>query len=234
MMNLDKIDTIVFDADDTLWDNQHHFENAERKFCEILNPYGSADEISRELFNTEKDNMEILGYGVQAFTISMIETALRVSKENIGASDLKKIVEIGKSLLYNPATPLPGVEKVLRELASKHKYRLIVMTKGNTLDQNNKLTRSGLRKYFRQTIIVDDKTEKEYQSMCDSLAIRPDRFVMIGNSLKSDIIPAINIGGYGIHIPYEVTWLHEHTEDVEHERIIKVDNILKILPVFNI
>lgn len=227
----DKIKVIAFDADDTLWDNQHLFEEAERNFCEILSPYGTKEKISEELFRTESNNMAILGYDVQAFTISMMETALKVSNQELEGKDLWKIMQIGKGLLYNPATPLPGVEKTLQTITNQSNYKLALMTKGNTLDQNNKLMRSGLRRYFDQIIIVDDKTTDEYQSLCYKFGIKENELLMIGNSLKSDIIPAIKVGAFAIHIPYELTWLHEHIENFKHERLTTLRKIEDIIPL---
>ena len=172
--------------------------------------------------------MADLGYGCKAFTISIIETALRVAGDHLSAEELSDLLCHSKSLLHLPATPLPGVEETLRRLQA-WPYRLVVFTKGELQDQENKLHRSGLAKYFSHIEITSDKTETEFQQLCEHLDIYPSQLLMIGNSLKSDIAPALNIGASAIHIPFHVTWQLEHSEDIEHERLIKISHFNEIL-----
>lgn len=225
------IKVIAFDADDTLWDNQHYYERAEAVFCEELAAYGDAEWLSYELFKVETANMDMLGYGAKAFTMSMMETALKIGGDTLPASSLSRILMAGKSLLEIPAMPLPGVADTLEALHDSQKYRLVLFTKGDILDQRNKLCRSGLSRYFHRIEIVANKTEREYKDLCIQTGIREQELLMVGNSFKSDIQPVLQLGGKAIHIPFEVTWQHEHTEEFDHERLLRVECIRQILPV---
>ena len=223
---------IIFDADDTLWDNQSYFDKAEDVFTEELKEYGTAEELSAALYKTESANMPILGYGAKAVCISMMETALRVSDNKVPGENLSRILSFAKSLLSLPATPLPGVEDTLKALKCSGRYRLVVFTKGDMLDQENKLRRSGLSEYFDRTVVVSNKGKKEYLDLCQSEGISPEEMVMVGNSFKSDIQPVIEIGGYGIHIPFQTMWRHEVTEEFDHPNIVRLDSIVEILSLF--
>lgn len=223
------IKVIAFDADDTLWSNEPYFQEVEKRFTELLTPYGTPEEISAALFRTEMKNLKCLGYGAKAFTISMIETALDVSRQMIPAENIRKIVDSGKSLLEMPIKLLPGVKETLEVLKSKGEYKLVVATKGDLLDQENKLQRSGLAPYFDHIEVMSDKTEKEYLRLLNILQIKPAEFVMIGNSLKSDIQPVLAIGGYGVHIPFEVMWQHEVVDTFSHEHLMQVKGFAELL-----
>lgn len=222
MGRLKDIKVIAFDADDTLWDNQSHFEAAERRYCEILADYGSAEHISAELFRTETANMPLLGYGCKAFVISLVENAVRVSGGRVPASAIGEIVSVGKSLLTIPATPLPGVEPVLSALRESGRYRLAVFTKGELLDQQNKLARSGLAGYFSHVGIVSDKTREEFLALCRDMGIAPSALLMVGNSFRSDIAPALAAGAAAAYIPFHVTWQLEHTCEFGHSRLFRL------------
>lgn len=213
------IKVIAFDADDTLWSNEPFFQEVERKYTELLSEYGSSKEISAELFKTEMNNLECLGYGAKAFTLSMIETALRISHQQIPAEMIQQIIFLGKSLLEMPIELLPGVEETLKALKAEGRYRLVVATKGDLLDQERKLKRSGLTPYFDHIEIMSDKTEKEYTRLLQLLQVSPEEFLMVGNSLKSDIQPVLAIGGYGVHIPFEVMWQHEVVDAFTHPKL---------------
>ncbi len=223
------IKVIAFDADDTLWSNEPFFQEVERKYTELLSDYGSAKEISAELFKTEMGNLECLGYGAKAFTISMIETALRISAQKVPAEKIQEIILLGKSLLEMPIELLPGVEDTLKALKAQGGYRLVVATKGDLLDQERKLKRSGLTPYFDHIEIMSDKTEKEYSRLLQVLQVAPEEFLMIGNSLKSDIQPVLAIGGYGVHIPFEVMWQHEVVETFVHSRLEQMKSTAELL-----
>lgn len=223
------IKVIAFDADDTLWSNEPFFQEVERKYTELLSDYGSAKEISAELFKTEMSNLECLGYGAKAFTISMVETALWVSNQTITAEKIQQIVLLGKSLLEMPIELLSGVEDTLKALKEQGCYRLVVATKGDLLDQERKLKRSGLTPYFDHIEIMSDKTEKEYNRLLQVLQVAPEEFLMIGNSLKSDIQPVLAIGGYGVHIPFEVMWQHEVVETFTHPRLQQMKSPAELL-----
>ena len=226
MIPLRDIRVIAFDADDTLWDCQSHFEAVENHLYRLIAPY--CEVPAQELFKTESGNMADLGYGCKAFTISIIETALRVAGNHLSSEELSDLLADSKSLLHLPATPLPEVEETLQRLQA-YPYRLVVFTKGELQDQENKLMRSGLAKYLSHVEITSNKTEVEFQQLCEHLDILPSQLLMVGNSLKSDIAPALTIGASAIHIPFHVTWQLEHSEDIEHERLIKINHFKEIL-----
>ena len=230
MINLNNIRVIAFDADDTLWDCQSHFEAVENHLYDLIAPYCEAP--AKELFQTESGNMADLGYGCKAFTISIVETALRVAGDHLSSQQLSDLLSHSKSLLHLPATPLPEVEETLQRLQA-YPYRLVVFTKGELQDQENKLHRSGLAKYFSHVEITSNKTEQEFQQLCEHLDILPFQLLMVGNSLKSDIAPALTIGASAIHIPFHVTWQLEHSEDIEHERLVKITHFNEILQILN-
>lgn len=231
MMNKYKV--IAFDADDTLWDCQSHFEEVEEHLYSLIGPY--CEDPKHELFLTESGNMADLGYGCKAFTISIIETALRIAGNDISATQLSELLSHSKSLLHLPATPLPEVEKTLQTLRNRFDEnsgmspKMVVFTKGELQDQENKLKRSGLLKYFDDVEITSDKTQLEFRALCEHQHIHPSELLMIGNSLKSDIAPALAIGAWAIHIPFHVTWQLEHFEDIDHERLTKITHFSELL-----
>ena len=222
------IKVIAFDADDTLWDCQSHFEAVEEHLYSLIAPY--CENPKRELFETESGNMADLGYGCKAFTISIIETALRVAGNDISATQLSDLLAHCKQLLHLPATPLPEVEETLQTLREGlDGERMVVFTKGELQDQENKLKRSGLLKYFDDVEITSDKSQREFLALCEHQQIHPSELLMVGNSLKSDIAPALAIGAWAIHIPFHVTWQLEHSEDIDHERLVKISRFSEIL-----
>lgn len=205
-----RIKVIGFDADDTLWVNGSYFRETETTFCDLLSGYMSEKELSDELFRTEMKNMEWYGYGAMAYTLSLIETAIRISRGNVSAPVIGEIMELGRSLLSKPIELFPGVTEVLPFLQDK--YRLIVVTKGDLLDQERKLEKSGLLPYFHHIEVVSEKRESNYLHLINSLDIRPEEFLMVGNSLKSDILPVLAIGGQAVHVPFHTVWQHESAE----------------------
>lgn len=225
----DKFRVIAFDADDTLWDCQSHFEEVENHLYSLIAPY--CEDPKHELFLTESGNMADLGYGCKAFTISVIETALHIAGNDLSATQLKELLAHCKQLLHLPATPLPGVVSTLETLRSRIEgsSKMVVFTKGELQDQENKLKRSGLLKYFDDVEITSDKSQREFLDLCEHQQIHPSELLMIGNSLKSDIAPALAIGAWAIHIPFHVTWQLEHFEDIDHERLIKIEHFSEIL-----
>ena len=215
---------IAFDADDTLWDCQSYFEQVENRLYALIAPY--CENPAAELFKTESGNMADLGYGCKAFTISIIETALRVAGSHVDAGQLSELLAACKQLLQLPATPLPGVEETLDRIDG---YRKVCFTKGELQDQENKLKRSGLLRYFDDVEITSDKGQKEFLALCDHQQIHPSELLMVGNSLKSDIAPALAIGAWAIHIPFHVTWQLEHFEEFDHERLKKIEQFAELL-----
>jgi len=220
---------IAFDADDTLWVNEPFFREAEDKFCSLLEDYLPHHSVTKELFKTELQNIPLYGYGVKGFMLSMVETALRVSENTVPLVVVEKAIQYGKDLLDKPIELLEEVETTLHQL--KGKYRLVMATKGDLLDQERKLKKSGLESYFHHIEIMSDKQEADYRKLIRHLDIRPDEFLMIGNSLKSDALPVLAIGGHAIHIPYHTTWEHEKVSGtMEHPNFRQVESIKEILP----
>ena len=234
MNTLSNIKAIAFDADDTLWDNETYFLEVERGMCDILSPYGDAQAISDSLFKVEMANMDDYGYGAMAFTLSLVENAIKVSHGAIPATDIARIMELGRTLLRLKATPLDGVEATLRQLKASGRYKLVVFTKGELLTQENKLKRSGLQKYFDEVVIVSDKQEQQYANLCRQLGVEPEEFLMVGNSLKSDVLPALNIGAWAVHIPYEVMWQHEVIDDFEHTRMFQLTQFAELVDLLEV
>ena len=227
-MNSIKYKVIAFDADDTLWDCQSHFERVEEHLYSLIAPYCENPKL--ELFETESGNMADLGYGCKAFTISILETAMRVAGNDLSISALSGLLKDCKQLLHLPATPLPEVESTLKELRERCRgVRMVVFTKGELQDQENKLKRSGLLKYFDDVEITSDKTQAEFLALCEHQQIHPSELLMVGNSLKSDIAPALAIGASAIYIPFHVTWQLEHVEDFDHEQMVKIEHFSEIL-----
>ena len=227
-----KIKIVGFDADDTLWINEPFYRDTEKQFCDILVPYSPESETNKELFKTEMQNLQMYGYGAKAFILSMIETALRISESKITAYEINQIVEIGKAQLNLPVVLLDGVETVLQKLLPS--YKLILATKGDLLDQERKLQKSGLANYFHHIEIMSDKHENNYRKLISRLDIEPQDFVMIGNSIKSDILPVINIGAKAIYVPYHTTWQHEKDHDIaDNSKFVTVDNLTGVLDILN-
>ena len=222
------IKVIAFDADDTLWVNEPYFKETEEKFCDLLEDYLPRHSIVKELFQTEVDNLRLYGYGVKGFTLSMIETALKVSDKTIRVEVVEHAINLGKELLQKPVELLEGVEEVLKAL--KGRYRLVMATKGDLLDQERKLRKSTLEQYFHHIEIMSDKQEADYLKLIRHLDIQPASFMMMGNSLKSDVLPVLAIGGHAVHIPYHTTWAHEVVEhQVKHDNFRQVVHMQEVL-----
>lgn len=210
-INYNNIKVIGFDADDTLWVNETYFRDAEAEFAKLLSGFETLNKIDQELFKMEMKNLSVYGYGVKGFVLSMVEMALELSNNTVSNAVISKILNIGKTMINQPVELLEGVEDVLKTLAPH--YKLIVATKGDLLDQERKLERSGLLDYFHHIEVLSDKKEANYSKLLNHLDIKPSEFLMIGNSLKSDILPLINLKAHAIHIPFHTTWLHEQVEE---------------------
>ena len=226
------IKVIGFDADDTLWVNETFFREAELEFARLLGAYETANKIDQELFKKEMDNLGLYGYGVKAFVLSMVESAIEISNGSVSNKTLSSILNIGKSMLNQPVELLDGVEDVLKTLSKK--YRLILATKGDLLDQERKLEKSGLTDYFHHIEVLSDKKEANYSKLLNHLDINPSEFLMIGNSLKSDILPLVNIKAHAIHVPFHTTWVHEQVTEEEtngkaYKTVSSLRDILKFL-----
>ena len=231
-VNYKKIKVIGFDADDTLWVNETYFREAEIEFGKLLSEYETLNTIDQELFKKEIDNLPLYGYGIKAFVLSMVESALEQSNYNIPVKTIQAILNIGKDMLNKPVELLDGVEEVLKTLSKK--YRLILATKGDLLDQERKLEKSGLTKYFHHIEVLSDKQEVNYSRLLNHLDIKPSEFLMIGNSLKSDVLPLVNIKANAIHVPFHTTWAHEQVTEQEtngkaYKTISSLREVIKIL-----
>lgn len=221
------ITVIAFDADDTLWVNEPYFQEVEQKFCALLEDYLPAHAISKELYAIEMKNLPLYGFGIKAFMLSMIETVLKVTQNTANPEILQKAIQYGQEMLQKPIELLDGVEETL--LALKGKYRLVVATKGDLLDQERKLRRSGLEHFFHHIEIMSDKQEADYLKLIRHLDCAPSEFLMIGNSLKSDVLPVLAIGGHAAHVPYHTTWAHEKIEHtISHPYFYEMGNIADI------
>jgi len=226
------ITTIAFDADDTLWVNETYFRQAEEQFAQLLDVYETKNTIDQELFKMEIKNLGLYGYGIKGFMLSMIESALELSNSQLPQQQLFEILDIGKKMIAHPVDVLDGVEDVLEQL--HHHYRLLVLTKGDLLDQERKLEKSGLSKYFQHVEVLSDKKEKNYAQLLKHLKINVNEFLMVGNSLKSDVIPILNLGANAIHIPFHTTWVHETVSEVEEKEnaYLKLNSIAEMLRYF--
>ena len=228
----ENIKVIAFDADDTLWVNETYFREAEHQFAKLLSKYETENKIDQELFRTEIKNLEIYGYGVKGFVLSMVECALELSNYNVNQKTIEAILNIGKEMIEKPIELLDGVEEVLKKLQGK--YKLIVATKGDLLDQERKLEKSNLLKYFHHIEVMSDKKENDYQKLIKHLDIHPSELLMIGNSLKSDVLPLIEVGASAIHVPFHTTWVHEEVSNEvssksDYYTLINIKEVLSLL-----
>ena len=222
------IKVIAFDADDTLWVNEPFFRDAENEFCKLLKNYISKEDCKQLLFEVEIKNLPMYGYGIKPFTLSLIEAAITLSKNRIPLETVSKIIELGKEMLSKPIKLIDGIEETLIKLSSK--YRLVMATKGDLLDQERKLKKSGLENYFHHIEVMSDKQPDNYQKLLQHLDITSNQFLMIGNSLKSDVLPVLEIGAYAIHIPFHITWEHEMvTKKVSHHQFNKIASASELL-----
>ena len=222
------IKVIAFDADDTLWVNEPFFREAEEEFASLMEGFMPRHSSIKELYLTEIGNLGLYGYGIKGFMLSMIQTALRISEHKIPVKAIDKILEIGYEMMQKPVELLPGVEEVLVELQDD--YRLVMATKGDLVDQEKKLKKSGLDHYFHHIEIMSEKKVADFAKLVRHLDVNPEEFLMMGNSLKSDVLPVLELGGHAIHIPYHITWEHERIEhEVEHDNFYQAENIIEVV-----
>ncbi len=228
MIDPTRIKVIAFDADDTLWENETLFRQAEDDFCHLMRAYLPAEPCKNELFTIEMKNLPLYGYGIKPFTLSLIEAAITLSAGQVSNDDIQKIIGIGQEMLQAPNPLLQGVEQVLAILSAK--YQLVVATKGDLLDQERKLERSGLAKYFHHIEVMSDKKPKNYLKLVAHLDISPEELLMVGNSINSDISPVLAIGGATVHIPFHTTWAHEiGKEPLNHPLYLKIKSMPELL-----
>ena len=231
-MDVSSVKVIGFDADDTLWENETFFREAEHQFANVLSDFIPEEDIMRELYQIELANMPIYGYGIKAFILSLIETGCLITQNQLTAEHTSQILAIGKEMLNKPVELLDDVPEVLQTLSQN--YKLIVATKGDLLDQERKLAKSGLLTYFHHIEVMSDKHPEAYLKLINHLEVKPSEFLMIGNSMKSDVLPVEEIGGYGIHVPFHTTWQHEVVEhQIASNRVLEVEKIKEVLQLFN-
>lgn len=227
------IKVIGFDADDTLWVNETYFRDAEEEFGRLLSHFETPNKIDQELFKMEMKNLPVYGYGVKGFVLSMVEMALELSNNTVSNSIIEKILDIGKDMINKPGELLDGVEETLKQLSKN--YRLIVVTKGDLLDQERKLEKSGLLKYFHHIEVLSEKEVSNYKKLLAHLDIVPSEFLMIGNSLKSDILPLLELGAQAVHIPFHTTWQHETVSknEIKNSDYLTLNSLQELIPYMN-
>ena len=218
------IETLAFDADDTLWHNEHLFQDTQEKLAGIVGRYRAGEDTVEALYATEMRNLALFGYGIKGFTLSMVEAAIELTDSRITSAEIHEIVKLGKTMMTAPVDLLEGVEEVLQAVAGR--YRTILITKGDMVDQTSKIERSGLACHFDQVEIVPRKDAAAYRQLFDRHAIDAARTLMVGNSMPSDILPVLALGGFAVHVPYAILWAHEaHDEDPVSERFHRLERL---------
>jgi putative hydrolase of the HAD superfamily len=208
------IDVVAFDGDDTLWHSESHFVVTQERVADLLAPYTDADTLVRELEATERRNLGLYGYGVKGFTLSLVETAIAVSGGRVSTDQIATLLDWGRQMLTHPVELLDGVAETLRDLADER--RLVLITKGDLFHQESKVAGSGLADLFEHVAIVAEKDPATYARVAAQVDVEPSRLLMVGNSVRSDVLPVLELHGHAVHIPYQVTWALEHAE-VEHD-----------------
>ena len=225
-----RLTTIGFDADDTLWQNEQFFRMSEARFAELLADHAEPAHLQERLLEAEKKNLGHYGFGIKGFTLSMIETAIEVTEGRVPAPTIGAILDVGREMLRHPVETLPHVRETLERLAGD--YRLVMITKGDLFDQERKLAQSGLGELFDAIEIVSDKNSDTYRRVFARHGDGPEASMMIGNSLKSDVVPALEAGSWGVYVPHDLTWVLEHVEPPEgHPRYRKIDNLAELGPL---
>ena len=221
---------IAFDADDTLWPNQPHFDHAEARLYELLTHYATPDELSETFNQVQRQNMPLFGYGAKSFMLSMIETVVQLTDGRVTGSEIQHVLDHGKRLLDFPIEVLPHVPEVLQEVKARG-LPLMLLTKGDLFDQESKLARSGLGDLFDHVEIVSEKNEATYRRLLARYGLQPEEFVMVGNSLKSDVLPVARLGAHAVYVPYHTTWVMERVseQDLAEARFHEVQNLREVL-----
>jgi len=225
-----KLTTIGFDADDTLWHNERFFALTQDHFEQLLSDHTDTDTLMARLLVAERRNIPHYGFGIKGFTLSMIETAIEVTEGRVPASVISEILDAGRDMLAHPVELLPHVLPTLKALHGR--FRLVLITKGDLLDQERKLAESGLREFFDAIEIVSDKTPDTYTRIFDTYGQGAARGMMIGNSMKSDVLPMIAAGGWGVYVPHGLTWALEHADAPDNvERLLQIKELSELGPV---
>lgn len=230
-----KIKILGFDADDTLWMNETYYRETEREFVKLLADFAPQKEVMERLYKMEIKNLPLYGYGAKGFVLSMTETALEISNNKVASETIGKIIDLGKALLNKPVVLLDGAREVLQHF--KGRFPMILATKGDLLDQERKLRKSGLDTCFHHIEVMSDKKEENYARLLKRLEVKPEEFLMVGNSLKSDVLPLLKLGAWGVHVPYHTTWVHEETSEnpQQWEKFLSVQKLTDLLklPLMN-
>lgn len=227
---MSKLDLVCFDADDTLWHNLIHFDAAEKAFGEIFSNILPAHEATAKVMQMETKNLGLYGFGVKSFTLSMIETAIEITNGAVDAATISKLIAMGRDMLDHDIELLPHVEDTLKALHADHK--LLLITKGDLNHQERKVLASGLAHYFEGVEIVSDKKPATYQKICKRYGGTVDKTLMAGNSIKSDVLPMIHAGGFGVYVPFEILWGHEHEDVPAHTpRYFEVEDLRGVVDV---
>jgi len=222
--------TVGFDADDTLWQNEQFYRLTEARFAELLGEHANAPDVSARLLESAKRNLDVYGFGIKSFTLCMIETAVEVTDGRVSGEVIARILEIGREMLSHPIETLPNARETVEAL--KGRYRIVLVTKGDLFDQERKLAQSGLGDLFDAVEIVSDKNADTYRRVFSRHGDGPERAMMIGNSLKSDVVPAIAAGAWGVYVPHALTWAYEHDEAPEdHPRFRQIDQLGQLATV---
>ena len=225
---MSKLDLIAFDADDTLWHNERHFKFTQNMFVELLGDYAEPDHIHARLQAAERKNLKFYGFGIKGFTLSMIETAIEVTDGKVNTKTIAKLLEQGREMLQHPVELLPDVHETIKKLHGD--YKLLLITKGDLFDQERKVAASGLGDFFHGVEIVSNKTPEIYAKTFKNYGSTVKSGLMAGNSLKSDVIPMLKAGGYGVHVPHELTWEYEKEEQPNNNaRFFEVKSFTEIV-----
>ncbi|MBD8064007.1 HAD family hydrolase [Devosia sp. PTR5] len=224
-----RITTIAFDADDTLWQNEHFFRLTEQRFADLLADYTDIPDLKDRLIASVTRNLSFYGFGMKGFALSMVETALEVTEHRVPGRVIAEILAAGRELLSYPIETLPYVDQALGDLQDR--YRLILVTKGDVFDQERKVAASGLAEYFAAIEIVSDKTRAAYERIFSQHTEGAGHTVMVGNSLRSDIIPALEAGAFAVYVPHDLTWSYEHAEEpADHPRYARLEHLGQLPP----
>ncbi|MFN3274342.1 MAG: HAD family hydrolase [Paracoccus sp. (in: a-proteobacteria)] len=216
------IEAIGLDADDTLWENETFFRLTEAEFCTLLADHAAPEDIAARLYDVERANLVRYGYGIKGFMLSMVETAIELTDGRADGRTIGRILDLGREMLAHPVDLLPGVGTALDALADR---RLILITKGDLMDQERKIAASGLAERFASVEILADKTPESYARVLWAQGVAGERFLMAGNSMKSDVIPVLDLGGWGVFIPHDQTWVAEHADAPDHPRLHQLTSL---------